>query len=97
MAALDAARKERETTGGQAIPEDVLRLALWLMAPDVAEPPAWLLTREPSREEETTASKFAVAYFKEMRDLKTAEERLNFVHGAIRANNIFRLSELPGQ
>ncbi len=91
MAALDAARKERESASSQAIPDDVLRLAMWLMAPDVAEPPAWLLTREPSREEESTASRFAVAYFKEMRDLDTVEERLNFVHGAIRANNILKL------
>lgn len=31
MAALEEARKDSGTTGGQAIPEDVLRLAMWLM------------------------------------------------------------------
>ena len=91
MAALDAARKESEPASDQAIPEDVLRLAFWLMAPDDAEPPAWMLSREPSREEETVASRFAVAYFKEMRDLETVGERRDFIHSALRANNILRL------
>jgi hypothetical protein len=93
LAALDVARKQRETTSEQAIPDDVIRLALWLMAPDVTEPPDWLRTREPSREEETAASRFAVAYFKEMQDLETTDKRLNFVHRDIHARNIFKFSK----
>jgi hypothetical protein len=91
MAALEEARKDSGTASGQAIPEDVLRLAFWLMAPDAAEPPVWMHTREPSRDEESTASKFAVAYSKAMRDLETVEKRRDFIHSALRANNILRL------
>ena len=65
------------------------------MAPDVAEPPAWMLTREASPDDEATASRFAVAYSRAMRDLETVEERRNFVHGAVRANNILRMPECP--
>ncbi len=90
MIALEAARQEREITKGKAIPEDVLRLALWLLAPDEAEPPGWMLDREPTQEEEIVASRFAVAYSKAMSCLQTVEERRDFVHQEIRAHNILR-------
>jgi hypothetical protein len=91
MAALERARIERDNAASDVIPEGIVRLALWLAAPDVSEKPAWLLTCEPTQEEEETASKFALAYFEGMQDLETQEERRVFAQGVIHAN--FLLNE----
>jgi hypothetical protein len=88
MAALEKARHRRITTDGQAISEDTLRLALWLVAPDVAEMPAWLHTRESTPVEEETASRFAVAYYKELQEFETPDEKRQFVQGVIHANHL---------
>ena len=92
MAALDRARLEREVVS-EGIPDHIVRLALWLAAPDVAEQPGWLLTREPTQDEEATASKFAIAYFEGMRDLENGESRRSFVNGVIHANHLMSLPD----
>lgn len=92
MAALERARLERETVS-EGIPDHIVRFALTLAAPDVAEHPAWLLTREPTQDEEATASKFAIAYFDGIRDLKDGESRRAFVNGVIHANHLLSLPD----
>lgn len=88
MAALEQARHERNQPDGLAIPDSTLRLALWLVAPDVAEVPAWLHTREPTPAEEATAAKYARAYFEELKEIQTLEDRRRFVQGVIVANHL---------
>lgn len=85
MAALSEARMNRERDEGLAFPEHVVRLALWLLAPEIAGMPAWLLTREPTEDEERRASHLARAYYEGFHGLQTAEEKSSFISGVLAA------------
>ena len=70
-------------------------MALWLLAPDLTESPAWILTREPTEEDDSQAAQLATAYFEEFHGLATVEEQRHYFSGVLAANHL--ANELGGQ
>ena len=85
MAALEAASNpSMPATGGEA----VVRLAMWLVAPDAAEAPPWMLTRDPTADEERDAARLAAFHLPGLRELETQDERRQYVQGVIDASHM---------
>jgi len=65
--------------------EEAVRLALWYVAPDVAEEPKWLMQRDPTEKEARMAAELSVTFYRAMSGLKSREERRHFCNGAVDA------------
>ena len=63
--------------------EELVRWALWLVAPDVAEEPSWLLMRDPTDPELKQTAELAALFFQKLQELGTREERKAFCQGVI--------------
>ncbi len=42
---------------------------MWLVAPDVADKPTWMLQRDPTAQEEQDAAKLALIHYAYLRDM----------------------------
>jgi len=66
----------------------VVRLGLWLMAPDLIERPPWLLTRDPTDAEQSLAVLTALYIVPRFTTLATDYERRAFVQGCADAGHL---------
>lgn len=60
LAALEEVTKQTAPSAGS---EDIARFVMWLLAPDVADMPTWMIEREPTPEEEAQAAKRAAPHW----------------------------------
>jgi hypothetical protein len=65
--------------------ERMVRLALWLAAPDAIESPAWLLDEDPPSEMQGSAAMRAAWYYRDLEKMGRAEERRSYVEGVLDA------------
>jgi len=79
-----ASNPSMPATGG----EGVVRLAMWLVSSDVAEAPAWMLTRESTDDEESDAARLTAFHLPGLREMETRDERRQYVQGVIDASHM---------
>jgi len=67
------------------VDEQVVRLALAYLDPDLMEKPGWLIVREPTEDEDKRASEIAAVFWSTYHGLEFEEEKRAFAQGVIDA------------